>query len=48
MRAGASLAHKDLAAALELAESLDVELPLALMTERAWTDEIFGVGEVSR
>ena len=46
MQAGASLAHKDLAAALELAESLDVELPLADMTERR-TDEIFGVGEVS-
>jgi len=43
MRAGASLAHKDLAAALELAESLDVELPLAAMTERR-TDEIFGLG----
>ena len=47
MQAGASLAHKDLAAALELADSLDVELPLALMTARR-TDEIFGVGEVSR
>jgi 3-hydroxyisobutyrate dehydrogenase len=43
MRAGASLAHKDLAAALELAASLDVELPLATMTERR-TDEIFGLG----
>jgi len=45
MQAGASLAHKDLAAALELAESLDVELPLAEMTERR-TDEIFGLGGV--
>jgi 3-hydroxyisobutyrate dehydrogenase len=43
MQAGASLAHKDLAAALELAESLHVELPLAEMTERR-TDEIFGLG----
>ena len=34
MQAGASLAHKDLAAALELADSLDVDLPLAAMTER--------------
>ncbi len=46
MQAAASLAHKDLAAALELAEALDVDLPLATMTERR-TDEIFGVGEVS-
>jgi 3-hydroxyisobutyrate dehydrogenase-like beta-hydroxyacid dehydrogenase len=45
MQAGASLAHKDLAAALELAESLHVELPLAAMTERR-TDEIFGLGGV--
>jgi 3-hydroxyisobutyrate dehydrogenase-like beta-hydroxyacid dehydrogenase len=45
MEAGASLAHKDLAAALELAETLDVELPLAAMTERR-TDEIFGLGGV--
>ncbi len=43
MRAGASLAHKDLAAALELAETLDVELPLATMTEHR-VDEIFGLG----
>ncbi len=43
MRAGASLAHKDLAATLELAESLDVDLPLAQMAERR-TDEIFGLG----
>ena len=46
MQAGASLAHKDLAAALELAESLDVDLPLAAMTERR-TDEIFGLGEAA-
>ncbi len=43
MRSGASLAHKDLAAALELAEALDVELPLATMTEHR-VDEIFGLG----
>ena len=43
MRSGASLAHKDLAAALELAEALDVDLPLAEMAERR-TDEIFGLG----
>ncbi len=47
MQAGASLAHKDLDAALELAASLDVELPLAAMTQRR-ADEIFGVGEVSQ
>jgi len=46
MQSAASLAHKDLAAALELAEALDVDLPLATMTERR-TDEIFGVGELS-
>lgn len=46
MQAGASLAHKDLAAALELAESLHVELPLAAMAERR-TDEVFGLGQVS-
>jgi 3-hydroxyisobutyrate dehydrogenase len=43
MRAAASLAHKDLRAALDLADSLEVELPLADMTERR-TDEIFGLG----
>ncbi len=46
MQAGASLAHKDLAAALELAASLHVDLPLAAMAERR-TDEVFGLGEVS-
>jgi hypothetical protein len=45
MQAGASLAHKDLEAALELAQSLEVVLPLATMTERR-VDEIFGLGEV--
>jgi 3-hydroxyisobutyrate dehydrogenase-like beta-hydroxyacid dehydrogenase len=45
MQAAASLAHKDLAAALELADSLHVELPLATMTERR-ADEIFGLGTV--
>jgi 3-hydroxyisobutyrate dehydrogenase-like beta-hydroxyacid dehydrogenase len=45
MRSAASLAHKDLAAALELAGSLHVELPLAEMTEQR-TDEIFGLGGV--
>jgi 3-hydroxyisobutyrate dehydrogenase len=45
MESAASLAHKDLAAALELADSLGVELPLATMTERR-ADEIFGVGTV--
>lgn len=45
MQSAASLAHKDLAAALELADSLGVELPLASMTERR-ADEIFGLGTV--
>ena len=43
MRNGADLAHKDLLAALALADELDVTLPLAAMTE-ARTDDIFGVG----
>lgn len=43
MRAGASLAHKDLAAALEMAGSLGVDLPMAAMTEQR-CDEIFGLG----
>jgi 3-hydroxyisobutyrate dehydrogenase-like beta-hydroxyacid dehydrogenase len=42
MRAAASLAHKDLCAALELAEQLGVNLPLAQMTE-ARTDAMFGI-----
>ncbi|MGH9078841.1 MAG: NAD(P)-dependent oxidoreductase [Acidimicrobiales bacterium] len=46
MRAGASLAHKDLAAALEMAGSLGVELPLAAMTEDR-CDEMFGLGQAS-
>jgi 3-hydroxyisobutyrate dehydrogenase-like beta-hydroxyacid dehydrogenase len=43
MRNGADLAHKDLMAALALAGELDVDLPLAAMTE-ARTADIFGVG----
>jgi 3-hydroxyisobutyrate dehydrogenase len=43
MQSAASLAHKDLRAALELARELDVELPLAVMTEEH-CDDIFGVG----
>jgi 3-hydroxyisobutyrate dehydrogenase len=43
MQAAAALAHKDVQAALALAEELDIELPLAAMTE-ARCDEIFGVG----
>ena len=46
MAAGASLAHKDLAAVLELAGTLNLELPLAALTEEH-TDDIFGVGEVT-
>jgi 3-hydroxyisobutyrate dehydrogenase len=43
MQAGADLAHKDLRAALDLAEALEVDLPLAAMTAQR-TDQIFGVG----
>lgn len=43
MRAGCSLAHKDLKAALDMAHSLGVDLPLAAMTEDR-CDEIFGFG----
>ncbi len=46
MQSAASLAHKDLHAALELAESLEVVLPLTAMTEEH-CDEIFGVGTVT-
>jgi 3-hydroxyisobutyrate dehydrogenase len=43
MQAAADLAHKDLRAALELADALEVDLPLASMTEQR-CDDIFGVG----
>jgi 3-hydroxyisobutyrate dehydrogenase-like beta-hydroxyacid dehydrogenase len=43
MRAAADLAHKDVLAALALAEELDIDLPLAAMTA-ARCDDIFGVG----
>ncbi len=43
MQAAAAFAHKDLQAALALAGELDIELPLAAMTE-AQCDDIFGVG----
>jgi 3-hydroxyisobutyrate dehydrogenase-like beta-hydroxyacid dehydrogenase len=42
MRSAAALAHKDLRAALELAGSLGVELPLAAMTD-ARADALFGL-----
>ncbi len=47
MQAAASLAHKDLAAALDLAAGLDVDLPLAAMTDDR-CDQIFGVGGTQR
>ena len=43
MRTAASLAHKDLRGALELAGSLGIELPLAAMTD-ARADALFGIG----
>jgi 3-hydroxyisobutyrate dehydrogenase-like beta-hydroxyacid dehydrogenase len=42
MAAGAALAHKDLRAALELGRSLDVDLPLAAMTD-VRCDAVFGI-----
>ncbi|HXQ91141.1 MAG TPA: NAD(P)-dependent oxidoreductase [Acidimicrobiales bacterium] len=42
MAAGASLAHKDLRAAIELGRTLDVELPLAEMTDER-CDAVFGL-----
>lgn len=46
MQAAAALAHKDVQAALALAKELEIELPLAAMTEDR-CDEIFGVGRPS-
>jgi len=46
MRAGASLAHKDLQAALAMGSDLDVALPLAAMTEDR-CDDIFGLRGLS-
>jgi 3-hydroxyisobutyrate dehydrogenase len=43
MQAAADLAHKDLRAALTLAQDLDVELPLASMADTR-CDDIFGIG----
>lgn len=43
MQAAADLAHKDIRAALELADALQVHLPLASMTEQR-CDDVFGVG----
>jgi 3-hydroxyisobutyrate dehydrogenase-like beta-hydroxyacid dehydrogenase len=47
MQAAAGLARKDLQAALALADELDLQLPLAAMTE-ASCDDIFGVGPPHR
>ena len=47
MQAAAGLARKDLQAALALAHELDLQLPLAAMTE-ANCDDIFGVGPPHR
>jgi 3-hydroxyisobutyrate dehydrogenase len=43
MRAGASLAHKDLRAALDLAGELGVALPMTALTE-VLCDDVFGLG----
>jgi 3-hydroxyisobutyrate dehydrogenase len=44
MRAASQLAHKDLAAAIQLAADLEMDLPLAEMAEER-CDQIFGMGE---
>jgi 3-hydroxyisobutyrate dehydrogenase len=44
MESAAQLAHKDLSAALELARSLEVSLPLATMTDER-RNQIFGLGD---
>jgi len=46
MQAGAALAHKDLQAALALGADLDVDLPLATLTELE-CDDIFGLRGLS-
>ncbi len=46
MQGGAALAHKDLRAALALAADLDVDLPLAAMTDER-CDDIFGVRTIN-
>ncbi len=43
MRTAASLAHKDLRAAMELGDALGLHLPLAAMTD-ARADALFGIG----
>jgi hypothetical protein len=43
MSTAATLAHKDLRAAMEMADALGVELPLAAMTD-ARADALFGIG----
>ena len=45
MRAGASLAHKDLRAALELAREVGVMLPMTELTEEL-CDSVFGLGAI--
>ena len=47
MQGGAALAHKDLVAALALADDLDVALPLTELTESR-CDDIFGVGGITK
>jgi len=44
MSAGSKLAHKDLGAAIALADALGVDAPLARLTE-AYCDRVFGVSE---
>ncbi len=46
MQGGAALARKDLLAALELADGLEVDLPLTAMT-RHRIDDVFGVGAIN-
>lgn len=46
MEAASRLAHKDLSAALDLAERLDVDLPVTALTEQR-CDRVFGLGSTT-
>jgi hypothetical protein len=44
MRTAAGLAHQDLSAALQLADELDVDLPVTALSEGRM-DHVFGMGD---